>query len=98
MRRISWVVVGFLLVLSACTPDPAPTPGPTESATPEASPMAIAGGCGDTPLWSGATPNWTASAGAIGQLPYALSHEGNVYAGLFANPLRAGPTGTGPNN
>lgn len=97
MRRVPWVVVGLLLVLGACTPAPAPVPGPTAPTPPEPSPTAIAGGCGDTRLWTGAAPGWTADAG-VGQLPYALSHEGNVYAGLFANPLRAGATGTGPNN
>jgi hypothetical protein len=58
----------------------------------------VAGGCGDTPLWTGASPDWTASAGAPGQLPYALSHEGNVFAALFAKPLRAGADVTDPTN
>jgi hypothetical protein len=58
----------------------------------------LAGGCGDTPLWTGAPPDWIASAGGVGPLPYALSHEGNLFAALFANPLRAGPGVTNPNN
>jgi hypothetical protein len=100
MRRISCVVVGVLVALTACT-SPALRPDPGSSSTPPQPPAtgtAFAGGCGDTPLWTGGSPDWTAPAGSPDRLPYALSHEGNVYAGLFAGPLRAGTTVTNPSN
>jgi hypothetical protein len=95
------LVVLSVLLLSACTPAPtrSPTPAATATATTTAGPTAVPGGCGDTPLWTGAAPEWIASAGGgLGQLPFALSHEGNLYAGLFAQPLRAGTDVTNPSN
>ncbi len=46
--------------------------------------------CGATRLQRGGPPEWTASAGGIGFLRFAVSDEGNAAAFLFADPLRAG--------
>lgn len=96
MTRLSFLVAGLLLVVTGCAgPTPSPVPTATTGATFSAS--ALAGGCGDTPLWTGGGPEWTASADA-GQLPFAVSHEGNLFAGLFAHPLRAGTAPADPAN
>ena len=73
----------------ACTDDPAPAASaPDQSIGSGAS--AAPGGCDKTPLWAGAHPGWTDSANPPAGIPYAASHEGNLVAVLFAQPLRAG--------
>jgi hypothetical protein len=55
---------------------------------PGASP--VGGGCGTTPLYRGASPAWTRSAGGPAELVQATGHNGDVAAYLFGYPLRAG--------
>jgi hypothetical protein len=101
MKRISFAVIGGLIALTGCTApaaEPAASPTQATASAPTATGTPLVGGCGDTPLWTGAPPDWIASAGGVGPLPYALSHEGNLFAGLFANPLRAGTDVTNPSN
>jgi hypothetical protein len=108
--RKSWVLLLAVALLAGCTSEATPsTSTPVTSTrvtlTPGGSAPALAvgaspspGGCSDTPLWIGAAPEWTASAGLPGSTPYVLSHEGNLVAVLFGFPLRAGANVTGPTN
>ena len=56
----------------------------------------MAGGCGDTRVYRGAPPTWTASAfgssspGFANVLPYAVAEHGNAAGFIFGYPLRAG--------
>ena len=94
MRRLVSVVA--VLSLAGCTPSP-PMPAPSPAApAPVASP--IAGGCGDTPVWSGSPPVWTADAGLPSGSRFVLSHEENLVGVLFAFPLLAQSPPNGPNN
>ncbi|MBX6723791.1 MAG: hypothetical protein IRY92_11255, partial [Dactylosporangium sp.] len=58
----------------------------------------LPGGCGQTPLLSGALPPWTDSAGPPADLPYVVSHEGNLVGVLFGHPLHAPPQSADYNN
>ena len=98
MRRL--VSIAAVLALAGCTPSPPPTAPPTPSAPPVAPvavKSAVPGGCGDSPVWTGGLPEWTASANAP-STRFVLSHEENLVGVLFAFPLRAQPDPQGPNN
>jgi hypothetical protein len=92
MRKV-WVVLSVLM-LAACTSDPAPaavsTPSPSgaPTVTPTAGPT-IDGGCASSPASVAAPPDWTASA-KVSRGPFVLSHEANLVGYLFVTPLRAG--------
>ena len=82
---------------AACTDNAAPAASAPDQAIPTGA-SAAPGGCEKTPLWAGAHPGWTASANPPAGVPYALSHEGNLVAVLFAQPLRAGTDIENPAN
>ena len=100
MRRLVSVVA--VLSLAGCTPSPpappASAPAPSASTAPVSLASPIAGGCGDTPVWSGSPPEWTASAGLPSGSRFVLSHEENLVGVLFAFPLKAQSDPNGPNN
>ena len=95
-------VVGLLLSgVAACTDEPAastPPSAPATAAEPPAGASSALGGCAKTPIWVGEMPPWTASANPPVGINYALSHEGNLVAALFAQPLRAGANVSNPSN
>jgi hypothetical protein len=104
MRRAGASIVLLVLVLSAvaaCTAEPATTgaapSAPATAAEPPEGASSAPGGCGKTPIWAGPMPSWTASA-SPGAINYALSHEGNLVAALFVQPLRAGANVSNPSN
>jgi hypothetical protein len=105
MRRAGARIALLGLLLSgvaACTAEPATTgAAPSASVTPAGPPEGASsapGGCAKTPIWVGEMPPWTASANPPVGIHYALSHEGNLVAALFAQPLRAGENVNNPSN
>jgi hypothetical protein len=97
MRRL--VILMVVLALAGCTPTPPAAPPPTPSA-PAVAPArsAVGGACGDTPVWTGGLPDWTANAGVPNGSRFVVSHEENLVGVLFAFPLLAQSPPEGPNN
>jgi hypothetical protein len=84
MKR-ALLVAAVLLLIAACGDDS----GSDGTAIP-AGAHEVEGACGATVLYTGASEDWTASAGGPTDLVQATSHDGNAVAFLFGNPLRAG--------
>ncbi len=84
MKR-AFVVAAVLLLIAACSDDSG-----SDGAAIPAGAHEVDGGCGATVLYTGASEDWTASAGGPTDLVQATSHDGNAVAFLFGNPLRAG--------
>jgi hypothetical protein len=109
MRRgIAILFSALMTVGCTSTPDaaaPASTAGPESAAgaAPAASgaPAPAAslgpGGCGATPVRSGALPGWTASANPPA-IPWVMSREGNLVGAVFGYPLKAPAVQTAPQN
>ena len=79
--RVALVVVVVLSAFAGCADD-------VRSASLPEGARSVAGGCGSTALYEGASESW-ATAGPR-DLVQATSHDGNAVAFLFAEPLRAG--------
>jgi hypothetical protein len=96
------IVTGLLVAGTACTgrtEPPGTTPsGPDAADAVPAGASSAPGGCAKTPIWIGEQPSWAASANPPAGIPYALSHEGNLAATLFVQPLRAGTGVSNPAN
>jgi hypothetical protein len=97
MRRPLSVAL-VVLALAGCTQSPPAPPAPSSTATVGVAASPVAGGCGDTPVWSGSPPAWTTGAGVPNGSRFVMSHEGNLVGVLFAFPLLARSPPEGPNN
>ena len=75
------------VLVAACTA--APTRTVTGGHVPTGA-TRVAGGCGATQLYKGASPAWTASAGPPTSLVQGLARAGEATAFIFGYPLRAG--------
>lgn len=107
---LRWLGAGALaLVLASagCTglagPDSRAAPatsvaGAAPSVEPSVEPSVVPGGCGQTPLLSGAPPHWTGPASPPADLPYVVSREGNLVGVVFGHPLQAPPRSAERNN
>jgi hypothetical protein len=86
------------LIAAGCTstPDAAAPASPAGPASAAAAASAT-GGCGTTPVRSGALPTWAESARAP-QTPSVMSHEGNLVGVVFGHPLVSPPAEAGRQN
>ena len=85
MKR-ALVVAAALVLIAACGDDS----GSGNVAGVPVGAHQVGGGCGTTPLYTGASEAWTSSAQGPTDLVQATGHDGNAVAFLFAHPLRAG--------
>jgi hypothetical protein len=102
--RIAFLFSALIAAGCTGTPDAAAPASPAAAGSPAAAAPAASraqeqapGGCGATPVRSGALPAWTESAHPP-QIPWVMSQEGNLVGVIFAQPLMAPGAQTGPQN